>query len=164
MNTTVPYESVDGYPDKITGASVIIRMLDGLGYRFRYATEELTQEDYHFSPGHGCQTIGEIVEHIWWLLHWVYESILEEEAMPQDSEAQRIHTLKLITKLRTYFENTDDSGLEQIKILNQPFWNMINGPLSDALTHTGQINTLRRLSGSLPVESDVFFMKKPEGK
>jgi len=140
MNMTIPYESVDEYPKKITGTSMIIRMLDGLGYRFRYATEALTREDYQFSPGQGCKTIGEIVEHIWGLVNWVCQSIFAEKAArPKDIESQRIHILELITKLRTYFESIDDSELTHIKILKLPFWHIINGPLSDALTHTGQI-------------------------
>jgi hypothetical protein len=159
---TIPYESVDRYPGKITGTSIIIRMLDGLGYRFRYATETLNQEDYQFSPGQGCKTIGEIVEHIWGLVNWVCQSIFEaKETRPKDIESQRIHILELITKLRTYFESIDDMELANIKIHKLPFWHIINGPLSDALTHTGQINTFRRLAGNPPVKSNVFRLKKP---
>jgi hypothetical protein len=162
MNMNILYDSVNEYPGKITGTSMIIRMLDGLGYRFRYASEALTPEDYQFSPGQGCKTIGEIVEHIWGLVNWICQSIFEEkENRPKDIESQRIHILELVTKLRTYFDSIDDMELANIKIHKLPFWHIINGPLSDALTHTGQINTLRRLAGNLPVKSDVFRLKKP---
>lgn len=162
MNKTVSYESVEGYPGEITGTAIIIRMLDGLGYRFRYATEALTQNDYEFSPGKGCKTIGEIVEHIWGLVNWVGQVIFkEQEVRPDGFEAQRIHILALISKLRNYFESIDDSELARIEIYKHPFWHMINGPFSDALTHTGQINTFRRLAGNPPVQSDVFRLKKP---
>lgn len=42
------FKSVAEYPENITAASIMIRMLDGLGYRFRYATEALTHQDYQF--------------------------------------------------------------------------------------------------------------------
>ena len=162
MNDTVSYESVEEYPGKITGTAIIIRMLDGLGYRFRYATESLTQKDYEFSPGKGCKTIGEIVEHIWGLINWVCQAIFEEkEVRPEGFEAQRIHILALITKLQTYFESIDDPELAHIAIAKLPFWHIINGPFSDALTHTGQINSFRRLAGNPTVRSDVFRLKKP---
>lgn len=156
------YESVNDYPGKITATSMIVRMLDGLGYRFRYATEVLTPGDYQFSPGQGCKTIGEIIEHIWGLVNWVFQSISPgNDTRPTDIESQRIHILELITKIRIHFESIDDSDLEHIKIRELPFWHIINGPLSDALTHTGQINTFRRLAGNPPVKSDVFRLKKP---
>ena len=59
----IPYESVETYPEKISATAIMIRMLDGLGFRFRYATEGFTLQDYQFSPGHDCRTIGEIIEH-----------------------------------------------------------------------------------------------------
>ena len=39
---------------------------------------------------------------------------------------------------------------------DHPFWHMVNGPLADALTHVGQINTFRRLAGNPCPEANVF--------
>ncbi len=85
----------------------------------------------------------------------------ENEAPAPDVDSRRLHTLEMILKLRKHFDSIDDSELSQIKMARYPFWHIVNGPVSDALTHTGQINTLRRLAGNPPVESDVFSMKKP---
>ena len=38
-----------------------------------------------------------------------------------------------------------------------PFWNELNGPLSDALWHTGQVVMLRRMSGN-PFTSNVSVL------
>ncbi|MHC4608217.1 MAG: hypothetical protein ACYTAF_15010 [Planctomycetota bacterium] len=38
-----------------------------------------------------------------------------------------------------------------------PFWNLINGPISDALTHVGQINALRRQAGKPAAGANVFL-------
>jgi hypothetical protein len=68
--------------------------------------------------------------------------------------------LELALKLRAHFEQLDDAELAHITINDLPFWHIINGPFSDALTHTGQINTLRRLAGNLPIKTRPFLLKK----
>ena len=65
--TTYPKENANG---------IVIRLIDGLGYRFYWATEGLTKDDYAFSPGSGCQTIGELVGHVWGLVNWIHLSAL----------------------------------------------------------------------------------------
>jgi hypothetical protein len=162
MNTeNIPYDSVEGYPAHITATAILVRMLDGLGFRFRYATEDLTLQDYQWDPGHGGRTIGELVEHIWGLLSWICANVFgQEEVKLDESEAQRLRILELILKLRAHFEQLDDAELAQITINDLPFWHIINGPLSDALTHTGQINALRRLAGNLPIKTRPFLLKK----
>ena len=39
-----------------------------------------------------------------------------------------------------------------------PFWNLINGPIADAIWHTGQVVTLRRASGN-PFNSQVSVLQ-----
>ena len=53
------FESVENYPVQINSLSIIVRMLDGLGYRFRYATEGLNKTDYQFIPKNGVNSIEE---------------------------------------------------------------------------------------------------------
>jgi hypothetical protein len=161
MDESLLFISVDTYPKQITASSIIIRLLDGLGYRFRYATEGLKENDYHYNPGEGCNTIAFLIDHIWGLVNWIVLSITGENASkPQDPQIQRAQILRFIIKLKVLFEDMEDSKLERIIIHEHPFWHIINGPLADALTHTGQINLLRRLAGNPPVKSDVFRMKK----
>jgi hypothetical protein len=38
---------------------------------------------------------------------------------------------------------------------------MINGPISDALTHVGQVNSFRRLSGNPVSPANVFSGEPP---
>ena len=44
-----------------------------------------------------------------------------------------------------------------------PFWNLINGQISDAIYHTGQVVMMRRASGN-PIDPtvDVFMGKNRE--
>jgi len=80
------FRSVRDYPERQDANGLVIRLVDGLGYRFYWATEGLTQSDYDFSPGGGCQTIGEIMGHVWGLVNWVRMNMLgsgDETAKPE---------------------------------------------------------------------------------
>jgi hypothetical protein len=163
MSEDLPFKQITGYPPHANGPSVIARLLDGLGFRFRWATEGLFAEHYAFSPGQGCQSIGELVRHVWGLINWVHLSVFGEgEPRPEDPPAQREHALEMLYKLREHFASLDDAALEAMTIDGRPFWHMINGPLADALTHVGQINAFRRLAGN-PTPKAGLFTGEPPG-
>ena len=165
MNDELPFYQLDGYPAQVTGPSVLARLLDGLGFRFHWATQGLTEQDYAFSPGQGCQSIGQLIEHIWGLTHWISITVLGQEAVrPEASKEQRAHVLQMLHQLRERFLTLDDQALAAITIRGLPFWHLLNGPLADALTHVGQINVLRRLAGNPTPRASVFTGKPPGDK
>ncbi|UCG69459.1 MAG: hypothetical protein JSV09_00075 [Thermoplasmata archaeon] len=43
-----------------------------------------------------------------------------------------------------------------------PIWNIINGPLCDALTHVGQLASWRRLNGNPILGANVFLGRPPQ--
>ena len=55
-----------------------------------------------------------------------------------------------------------DEDLKGIIIKGRPFWHIINGPIADALTHVGQINSFRRLVGNPTPKAQVFLGIPPE--
>ena len=61
-------------------------------------------------------------------------------------KAQREQTLLNLKKASDILRVSDD--LEQFDTEGVKFWNMINGPISDAIWHCGQLVTLRRASGN----------------
>jgi hypothetical protein len=134
------------------------RLIDGLGYRFHWATAGLTPGDYAFSPGAGCQTIGALVGHIWGLVNWIHITLTGEGASwrPADPAEQRLHALTLLAELRDRLETVDEEALFELHIDEHPFWHMLNGPFSDALTHVGQIASFRRLHGNPVPKHSVF--------
>lgn len=71
-------------------------------------------------------------------------------------EDLRRETLYNLKKASEILRSTKD--LSQHKIIfgskEIPFWNAINGPISDAIWHCGQIATSRRTSGN-PINSKV---------
>ena len=159
------YHSIPATPDEITAVNIICRMLAGMGFRFYWATEELTEEIYAFQPCDGAWSIGETVEHIWDILNWIYRAIDPAgKAKPGGIKQLREGALELIAILEETFSKMDNEELAAIQLLKQPFWLIINGPLSDALTHIGQIATLRRIVGSPVPDSNPFEGKQPPGK
>jgi hypothetical protein len=159
----IPFRQLDLYPTSVDGPSVIARLLDGLGFRLYWATDGLSAEDYSFAPGIGCQSIGELVRHLWGLINWVHLSVFGQgQGRPEGALAQRIHTLDMLYALREHFAALDDAALEAISIDGHPFWHMINGPFADALTHVGQINAFRRLAGN-PTPRAGLFTGEPPG-
>jgi hypothetical protein len=78
-------------------------------------------------------------------------------------------TLQRLKDIRDKLENMDDVELSNMHVYNPwgdekiPIWLLINGPLADILTHTGQILSWRRIAGS-PVPEANTFRGKPADK
>jgi hypothetical protein len=164
MSVDMPFRTVDRYPSSLDAQAVLARLIDGLGFRFYWATEGLTEQDYGFSPGQGCMSIGELIGHIWGLANWVCLSTCgQEEGRPQEVAQQRTHALALFHKLRNYVAAVPTDELKEVTIDGWPVWHVINGPLADALTHVGQINSFRRLAGNpTPRGYSVFTLRSPK--
>ena len=163
MPDDLPFRCVTGYPPHASGPAAIARLLDGLGFRFYWATEGLAAEHYGFTPGSSCMRIGELVGHIWGLTNWVYIAVFGQgEPRPADALGQRSHILDMLHRLRERFASLSDAELEAIAIDGRPFWHLLNGPLADALTHVGQINVFRRLAGAPARRSQPFTCTPPD--
>ena len=142
------YEIRD-YPENVSGTSVLVRLLDGLGFRFRWSTEGLSDEDYKFRPAPDCMSIEELVRHVWGLVNWVCQSTLTERFRKHDDiSLVRRSIQEMIYTLRESLISMNDGELALIQIHERPFWHIVNGPVADALTHVGQINSFRRLAGN----------------
>jgi len=134
-----------------------VRLLDGLGFRFRWSTEGLSEDDYGFRPAPDCMSIEELVDHVWDLVNWISQSVgLDEFEKGDDASITRMRVLEIIHALREEYIPMSDEDLKEITIRGMPFWHIINGPLSDALTHVGQINSFRRLTGNPAPNASVF--------
>ncbi len=139
-----------------------MRLLDGLGFRFRWSTEGLSDDDYGFRPAPDCMSIGELVRHVWGLVNWVCLSMgIDEYKRGDDIVLIRGSVLEMIHALREALGSMSDEDMRGITIEGRPFWHIINGPISDALTHVGQINSFRRLAGLPTPKANVFVGSPP---
>jgi hypothetical protein len=157
------YYVIPEYPERVTAVCILTRLLDGLGFRFHWATEGLRPEDYSFRPGPDTMSVSDLVRHIWGLVNWVGISVLgEPHHRPEEIEAIRGQVLEIIWSLREDVRSMGEEDLGKVTIEGRPFWYIINGPVSDALTHVGQINSFRRLSGNPVYGANVFTGTPPE--
>jgi hypothetical protein len=98
-------------------------------------------------------------------MNWVSGSALKKPyGEPKDGPAARREALRIIHGLRETLLAMSDEDLEKLSIRDKPFWNLINGPFSDALTHTGQINSFRRLAGNPVAGANVFLGEPPKAE
>jgi hypothetical protein len=167
----IPYSEIPEYPETYTAGTISARMIDGLGFRYYWATEGLRAEDLTFKPNEEGRTTGETIDHIYGLSKVIVNATLQKPNKPTDEpemsfEEKRKQTLINIkiaadilraspdlSEFSIVFER--DSGTSEF-----PFWNNINGPIEDAVWHCGQIVLLRRSSGN-PFNSKVsVFMGK----
>jgi hypothetical protein len=159
------YYRIPTYPDHLSSTSVLTRLLDGLGFRFYWATEGLRTEDYAYRPAEDTMSIEELAIHVWALMNWVSSSALNKPyTKPKNGAAAREEALVIIHDLRETILAMSDKDLEKLRIQGKPFWHLINGPFSDALTHTGQINSFRRLAGNPVAGANVFKGEPPKVK
>ncbi len=156
------FHRIPPYPDSVSGTTTLVRLLDGLGFRFRWSTEGLSDEDYGFRPAPDCMSIGELVGHVWGLVNLVCLSVgLDGFGRGDEISVIRVSALEMIHALRDALDAMSNEELKGITIDGRPFWHIINGPISDALTHVGQINSFRRLAGNPTPKANVFVGSPP---
>ena len=159
QNDQLPYYEIPEASETYTAGTVVARMIDGLGFRYYWATEGLRAEDLAFTPSDDARTTGETVDHIYGLTKTILNSALKQAngasyEAEETFEEKRVKTLKMLKQAADIFRASDD--LSEFTLVFQrgdntteyPFWNQINGPIADALWHCGQVITFRRSSGN----------------
>lgn len=160
------FQSIPDYPSEYSAINVAIRLIDGLGYRYHWASKNLREKDIEYSPGNEGQTALETLQHIYDLSETIVRviqgnviDVTKEQEIPDYPELRQ-RTLENLWEARTSLQEVN--SLDSLKVVYQrgerqsafPFWNLINGHISDALYHTGQIVSFRRTSGN-PIEPKV---------
>ena len=167
----LPYYRIPEAPDSMSATTVLIRLIDGLGFRYRWATEGLRVEDMEFQPCNSSMRVWELLAHIHGLL-LVSEGFITgkelEEITPVGLEERRRKTLEAVVRIREALLELDDEFLGN-RMYSPPWderefpiWNLINGPMSDALTHVGQIASWRRINNNPILKARVFHGQPPK--
>ena len=172
---TLPYHQIPDYPNTFTPGTVAARVVDGLGYRYYWATEGLTDKDLEYLPGNEGRSAGETLDHLLNLSKMIVnaaQSAPNVRPTPKIEltwEQKREKTLKNFKKASDLFKESENVAEHVIifqrgeKTSEFPFWNLLNGPIADAIYHVGQIVSYRRSSGN-PVNPlmNVFIGKTRE--
>ena len=162
QSSDLPYYQIPEYPQEYTANTVAARMVDGLGFRYYWATEGLRQEDLAFKPNAGARTTGETIDHILGLTRVVLNSVkkIPNEASEDEPklsfEEKRRQTLLNIKMTSDILKASEQGAMDEFKVVfknkerttEYPFWNQLNGPIADAIWHVGQVVSFRRSSGN----------------
>ena len=162
QDKTLPYYEIPAYPENFSAGAVASRMVDGLGFRYYWATEGLRVEDLAFKPSKEARTSEETITHIYELSLIIVNSVTNTANQPElpkqkysfdelrkrtlenfkiASDKLRVSTDKHMSEYKLVFKRS--SGTKEF-----PFWNQLNGPIADCLWHVGQVVTFRRSSGN----------------
>ena len=171
LSPNLPYYEIPAYPDSYTPGTVAARVVDGLGFRYYWATEGLRKEDLVFKPSADARTTEETLVHIYQLTLVIANTAkkiptITGGAPPQFSfEELRKRTLENIKVASDILKAANEKELVESKMIfkgpngskEYPFWNLLNGPIDDALWHVGQVITFRRSSGN-PFNSNASVL------
>ncbi|GJM23066.1 MAG: hypothetical protein DHS20C15_29810 [Planctomycetota bacterium] len=176
----LPPMSADDLP---SAASILKRLVDGLAFRYRWASDGLSRDDLAFTPCDGSMSLGELLDHLRYLARWLqvnvsaglrgdapvtYPECCAELPDPAgDPELLREQSLSAWGALSDELSGASAEDLQRVVLVGGkeptsfPFWNALNGPLADALTHVGQLNSWRRQLGRPAPKPDVFRGRPP---
>jgi hypothetical protein len=169
----LPYKEIPSYPANYTQSTVISRMIDGLGYRYYWATENLRALDLDFKPDTLARSTFETMEHIYGLSFMILNASKNQVNHRRDPVQMTANDLRLATLYNLKSASAAMALVENLEELNilfegstgrkaLPFWYVLNGPLADAIYHTGQMVSFRRTSGN-PMNPKVnVFMGKTD--
>lgn len=165
------YYTIPDTPKTYTATTVVARMVDGLGFRYFWATEGLRDKDIAFRPSDSARSSFETLQHIYDLTLFLINAVSNKPTdfanakLPDSFAELREQTLQHIQRASEILKQPD-ARLENFDMVFKgqsgkesdfPFWNVINGPISDALWHIGQVVSFRRSSGNpIPEGVDVL--------
>ena len=172
-----PYAAIESYPEVFTAATMVARTIDGLGYRYYWGTEGLSDEDLIFRPSEDASNVIETLDHIHGLTEAIFNCISgKPNIRPRDQkelsyEELRHQSLVNLKEASDLLKANPDMDMSTKKVIFKrgdnesvfEFWHILNGQLSDAIYHTGQIVSFRRTNEN-PVNPKMnVFMGKNRG-
>lgn len=165
----LPYYEIPEAPKEYTEGAVASRLVDGLGFRYYWATEGLKEENLKFKPSDEARNMFDTLDHILVLSIMTLSAVegtdmdFPEEGALTFSEIRKL-TLENFKKTSDILKSSDDLSKFVMKIKRRngkveeyPFWNQLNGPIADAIWHVGQVVSFRR-SADNPLPKGPSFL------
>ena len=164
----LPFSQISKEKDNYSSVNIISRLIEGVGYRYYWASNNLRLEDLNFKPTPNSISTYQTLEHIYVLSLTVKNTLLNKinirppDNIPKSYDDLRKKTLKNLELFNKNILKENEIDLNMFKIIFErndfkssfPFWNLLNGPIADIIYHTGQIVSFRRSSGN-PINKGV---------
>jgi len=123
-----------------------------LAYRASKAVRGAPESFAEFKAGATSRTPAEILAHMGDLLDWALSIARGAEKWNSSKPLEwGKEVARFFATLKAF-----DAYLASKKLLNAPVERLFQGPIADALTHTGQLTMLRRLAGA-PIRGENYF-------
>jgi hypothetical protein len=173
----LPYYEIPSYPAAFSAGTVAARVIDGLGYRYFWATQGLRDEDLKYKPSKDARTSMETLTHIYELSVIIVNAtnkvptVNGTEKPPTLFPELRKRTLENLKSASDKLKTATDKDMGDLDVIFKsetrsvefPFWNLLNGPIADVLWHVGQVVSFRRSSGNPFNENANVFTGKTKG-
>jgi len=161
----LPFYEIPDYPESYSEAEIVGRMIDGLGFRYYWATEGLTDTDLTYKLPNDSRSSIETIVHIHDLSNMILYTALNSPIEMMSTEGMEFKEIRKntllnlkqasdIIKKTKNFEDLSIIFLRNDKKIKFPFWNQLNGPIEDAVWHCGQVVAFRRASGN-PISNKI---------
>ncbi|WP_343488229.1 hypothetical protein [Allomuricauda sp. d1] len=164
----LPFREIPEQPVEYSSGNIVSRMVDGLGFRYYWATEGLTQEDLEYRPTAEGRSVIETLQHIYGMSDMIQNAAdAKPNVRPMDFskftfQELRKMTLENLENASARYAAMQAHDFEFSKVVFQrgdnqadfPFWNLLNGMLSDCIYHAGQITLMRRMNGN-PINPNI---------
>ena len=164
----IPFESIPEAPEEMSSGAIITRMIQGLGYRYHWASKDLREEDLVYRPTPEAASTQETLMHLYGLAQTVFNtasgvpSKRPIDYIPLDYMDLRAGTLDYLKQAAALFTGKNADEIAALSVTFErsgeqyPFsaWHLFNGPLADAIYHTGQLVSFRRTTGN-PIQKGV---------
>ena len=161
----LPFYEIPDYPESYSEAGIVGRMIDGLGFRYYWATEGLTDTDMVYKLPNDSRSSMETIIHIYDLSNMILYTALNSPIEMMSTEGMGFKEIRKntllnlkqasdIIKKTKNFEYLSIIFLRNDKKIKFPFWNQLNGPIEDAVWHCGQVVAFRRASGN-PISNKI---------
>ena len=169
----LPCRIIPDYPESYTPETVAARMIDGLGFRYYWATEGLRQEDLDFRPTEETRSSFETLVHIYGLLRIIRLAVEQKvndgsnADTPENYDGLRKATLENLWAASDLLKS-GKVKLEGCKMVfkrgertrEYPFWNSINGPISDAIWHCAKWSPSAALPATPSIPESAFWWER----
>ena len=152
----LPYDQIPKMEENYSAQNTVARMIDGLGFRYYWSTKGLRAEDLAYQPmgeGRNCQ---ETIEHLYDLSNMMlrltqtdFKQIIEKEKMTfVEMRKQTLLNFQAFSNRIQVSKNLSEFTVQKKGEADIPFFNLINGPIADAIWHSGQVASYRRSLGN----------------
>src|SRR5262245_48196416 len=123
LSQDLPYREIPDYPATYTAGTVAARVVDGLGFRYYWATEGLRPEDLSFQANKDGRTTLETIQHIYELTLSIANSTknaVNDGTIPKPKlsfEELRKATLENIREASERLKKASDTDVGNMKVI-----------------------------------------------